>query len=141
MLDKFRQAGNAVTVSADVIRYQQDIIVFLRLSRAVAGGVSTKANYHFSRFSKYVKHIYFTQNIIQLTTNRLLAALHGIDYCTPSITALAAKKVFRHRIVVAKPEDDRSLQYGSDFKTVSRVLAHVSPEEILDSVLALEAPL
>ena len=86
--------------------------------------------------------ISFKYYIIQLTTKiRLLAALHGIDYCTPSITALAAKKVFRHRIVVAKPEDDRSLQYGSDFGTVSRVLAHVSPEEILDSVLALEAPL
>lgn len=87
-------------------------------------------------------HIYFKCYIIQLTTKiRLLAALHGIDYCTPSITALAAKKVFRHRIVVAKSEEDRSLQYGSDFGTVSRVLAHVSPEEILDSVLALEAPL
>ena len=86
--------------------------------------------------------IYFKYYTIQLTTKtRLLAALHGIDYCTPSITALAAKKVFRHRIVVAKPEDDRSLQYGSDFSTVSRVLAHVTPEEILDSVLALEAPL
>lgn len=139
LLEKFRQESNAVTISADVTRYQQDIIVFLRLSRAVAGGISTKANHHFSRFSKYVK--YHVREYHLTNVNRLLAALHGIDYCTPSITALAAKKVFRHRIVVSKPEDDRSLQYGSDLKTVSRVLAHVTPEEILDSVLALEAPL
>lgn len=72
---------------------------------------------------------------------RLTAALHGLDYLTPSITALAAKKVFLHRVVVAKPEDDRSLQYGSDRETVTRVLAGVGPEDILDSVLALESPL
>lgn len=76
-----------------------------------------------------------------LTRCRLTAALHGLDYLTPSITALAAKKVFRHRIIVARPDDDRSLQYGSDRQTVARVLASVSPEDILDSVLALESPL
>ena len=73
--------------------------------------------------------------------DRLLAALHGIDYLTPSIVALAAKKVFRHRIIVAKPEDDRSLQYGSDLKTVAQVLSYATPDTILDSVLTLEAPL
>lgn len=46
-----------------------------------------------------------------------------------------------HRVVVAKPEDDRSLQYGSDRETVRRVLTGVGPEDILDSVLALESPL
>lgn len=71
---------------------------------------------------------------------RLLAALHGIDYLTPSIVALAAKKAFRHRIVVAKPEDDRSLQYGSDLAAVSKVLSYATPDTILDSVLTLETP-
>lgn len=73
--------------------------------------------------------------------SRFLAPLHGIDYLTPSIVALAARKVFRHRIVVASPDDDRSLQYGSDLKAVSRVLEAVTPDSILDGVLALEPPL
>ena len=51
-LEEFRQESNAVTVSADVVRYQHDIIVFLRLSRAVAGGITTKASNSFSKFSK-----------------------------------------------------------------------------------------
>lgn len=72
---------------------------------------------------------------------RFLAPLHGIDYLTPSIVALAARKVFRHRIVVATPDDDRSLQYGSDLKAVSYVLGDVTADSILDSVLALEPPL
>lgn len=73
--------------------------------------------------------------------SRLLSLLHGLDYLTPSIAALAARKVFRHRIIVARPEDDRSLQYGSDIKTVSMILGDVTPDSILDNVLELEAPL
>ncbi|KAG2417710.1 hypothetical protein HFD88_008929 [Aspergillus terreus] len=122
LLDKLRQASESVTAGADVLRYQQDIVVFLRLSRAVAGGISTRSNVQFKQLSK------------------LLAALHGIDYLTPSIVALAAKKAFRHRIVVAKPEDDRSLQYGSDLAAVSKVLSYATPDTILDSVLTLETP-
>ncbi|PYH97959.1 hypothetical protein BO71DRAFT_426515 [Aspergillus ellipticus CBS 707.79] len=123
LLDQLQQLSNSVSVGADIARYQQDITVFLRLSRAVSGGISTRSNLHFKSFSK------------------LLAVLHGIDYLTPSIVALAAKKVFRHRIIVASPEEDRSLQYGSDFKAVSQVLGYANPDSILDGVLTLEAPL
>ncbi|PWY94176.1 hypothetical protein BO94DRAFT_510403 [Aspergillus sclerotioniger CBS 115572] len=123
LLDKLHRLSNSVSVGADITRYQQDIVVFLRLSRAVSGGISTRSNLHFKLFST------------------LLAVLHGIDYLTPSIVALAAKKVFRHRIIVAKPEEDRSLQYGSDLIAVSQVLEYANPDSILDGVLTLEAPL
>lgn len=78
---------------------------------------------------------------IEAKIYRLLAVIHGVDYLTPSIVALAAKKVFRHRIVVARPEDDRSLQYGSDLRAVAKVLEYATPDTILESVLTLEAPL
>ncbi|RMJ22318.1 hypothetical protein PHISP_06815 [Aspergillus sp. HF37] len=122
-LESFRQASKSVGVGADVARYIQDIVVFLRLSRGVAGTISSTANKHFQQFA------------------RLLSLLHGLDYLTPSIVALAARKVFRHRIIVARPEDDRSLQYGSDIKTVSMILGDVTPDSILDNVLELEGPL
>ncbi|KAJ5527442.1 hypothetical protein N7513_011601 [Penicillium frequentans] len=123
VIEKFREASNSVTISAEVVRYIQDIVVFLRLSRAVAGGVSARANSQFSQLGRF------------------LTPLHGIDYLTPSIVALAARKVFRHRIVVASPGDDRSLQYGSNLAAVSRVLVDVTPDSILDGVLELEPPL
>ncbi|CAI7634417.1 unnamed protein product [Penicillium manginii] len=122
-IDYLREASESVTTSAEVVRYIQDIVVFLRLSRAVAGGVSAKANNQFARFAQF------------------LAPVHGIDYLTPSIVALAARKVFRHRIIVANPEDDRSLQYGSELGAVSHVLMDVTPDSILDGVLALEPPI
>ncbi|GFF26307.1 hypothetical protein IFM46972_01735 [Aspergillus udagawae] len=123
LLDKIQHLSASVSVGADIIRYQQDIVVFLRLSRAVAGGITARSNMQFTKLSK------------------LLATLHGIDYLTPSIVALAARKAFRHRIVLAKPEDDRSLQYGSDIQALTKVLAPASPDSILDGVLALEPPL
>ncbi|GLI74310.1 hypothetical protein PoHVEF18_002547 [Penicillium ochrochloron] len=123
MMDKLREASESVTTSAEVVRYIQDIVVFLRLSRAVGGGVSAKANFQLSRFAEF------------------LAPLHGIDYLTPSIVALAARKVFRHRIIVTAPGQDRSLQYGSDMVAVSHALADVTPDSILDGVLELEPPI
>ncbi|CEJ58796.1 hypothetical protein PMG11_07442 [Penicillium brasilianum] len=123
MMDKLREASEAVTTSAEVVRYMQDIVVFLRLSRAVGGGISAKANFQLARFAKF------------------LAPLHGIDYLTPSIVALAARKVFRHRITVTAPGQDRSLQYGSDMLAVSHVLADVTPDSILDGILELEPPI
>ena len=96
-------------------------------------------------FNSPVLHSRFvlsTLKFIRLTPNyRLLAPLHGIDYLTPSLVMLAARKVFRHRIIVATPDDDRSLQYGSDLATVSQILADVTPDSILDGVLALEPPI
>lgn len=128
-----------------MVRYIQDIVVFLRLSRAVAGGISAKANNHFTRFAQYVETpdaSYFEwESRSRTMLYRLLAPLHGIDFVTPSIVALAARKVFRHRIVVATPGDDRSLQYGSDLGAVSNILADVTPDSILDGVLALEPPI
>ncbi|KAL5046113.1 hypothetical protein BDW71DRAFT_71084 [Aspergillus fruticulosus] len=123
LLEALRDASKTVTATAELVRYQQDIVVFLRLSRAVAGGISARSSIQFTKLAK------------------LLAVIHGIDYLTPSIVALAANKVFRHRIVVAKPEDDRSLQYGSDLSAVAKVLEYATPDTILESVLGLEAPL
>ncbi|KAL2000524.1 hypothetical protein VTN02DRAFT_2964 [Thermoascus thermophilus] len=121
---KFQQLSDNVTVCAEVTRYLQDIAVFLRLNRAVAGGVSAKATFHLLQLSK------------------CLAPLHGIDYLTPSIVALAAKKVYRHRIIVASAENDRSLQYGSNPIVVSRLLMGVSPEMIIDDIIGeVEVPL
>lgn len=50
----FGETSKTVTANADVVRYQQDIISFLRLSRAVAGGISPKTNIHFSKLAKLV---------------------------------------------------------------------------------------
>lgn len=50
-----RQLSQSTMVSAAVRRYLQDIVVFLRLERGVAGGVSPLATSQFELFTKYAK--------------------------------------------------------------------------------------
>lgn len=55
ILQKLYQLMKAVTATAEVVRYQNDIVIFLRLSRAVAGGISVKASKQLSSFARYVQ--------------------------------------------------------------------------------------
>ena len=67
---------------------------------------------------------------------RCLAPLHNVDYVTPPLVALSFKKVYRHRILLAKPANDRSLQYGSDLRAVQDYLSNIDLEAIVEEVLA-----
>ena len=74
--------------------------------------------------------------------SRCLAPLHELEFVTPSLVALAAVKIYRHRITIVAPEDERSMQYGSDLAAVTAYLEGISPETIIEQVLAMvEAPL
>ncbi|KAA6408637.1 MAG: hypothetical protein FRX48_07719 [Lasallia pustulata] len=116
--------GDAATVTAEVKQYLQNIVTFLRLHRAVAGGITPRATRHFDLL---VKH---------------LAPLHGLEFVTPSLVALAARKIYPHRIAITTPENERSMQYGSDLAAVAAMLEGVTPEQVIDEVLgAVEVPL
>lgn len=71
-----------------------------------------------------------------------LAPLQQMDYVCPSLVATAARKVYRHRILLSKPEDDRSILYGSNLKAVGLLLADATAENTIERVLSqVEAPL
>ena len=56
--------------------------------------------------------------------------------------ALAARKVYPHRIVLAAPEDERSMQWGSSLDAVKAMLDGVTPDDVVDDVLqSVEPPL
>ncbi|KAK3984804.1 hypothetical protein QBC44DRAFT_336370 [Cladorrhinum sp. PSN332] len=109
-------------LSVDVARYQMNIVSFLRMHRAVMGGVSPQGTKHFENLAKS------------------LAPLHGLDYVTPSLIALAAKKAYLHRLkVVDSPEKERSVQWGSDVAAVEILLDGIGPEDIIEDVLGMVA--
>ncbi|KAK8170409.1 hypothetical protein BC567DRAFT_164306 [Phyllosticta citribraziliensis] len=113
-----------IRLSSEVRAYLQNIVVFMRLHRAVAGGVSPQATRHFDLLV------------------RALAPLHGLDFVTPSLVALAARKIYPHRIILTTPENERSLQWGSDIEAVRQVLEGVVVEDVIDDVLSqVEVPL
>lgn len=117
VIDKIRAVGEATGITPEVRRYMQDIVTFLRLDRAVDGGISPRASIQFVALAKY------------------LAPLHGINFVTPSLVALAARKVYPHRIAMAEPKRERSMQYGSDFAAVSELLNGITPQDVIEEVL------
>lgn len=68
-------------------------------------------------------------------TTRYLAPFHGMHYVTPSLVALAAKKVYAHRIIMATPTRERSTQYGTDIDSAADMLKDLDPKRIIDNVL------
>lgn len=58
------------------------------------------------------------------------------------MVALAARKVYPHRIVITAPENERSLQWGSSLEAIKAVLDGVTSDDIVEEVLqSVEVPL
>ncbi|POS86938.1 hypothetical protein EPUL_000433 [Erysiphe pulchra] len=124
-IEKLSELCKSVMVSMEVKQYQMDIISFLRIHRAVAGGITASATKLFDKLAK------------------CLATLHDLTFVTPSLITLAAKKIYMHRIQIVKPENERSMQWGSDIEAVAALLKGVTVEDILEEVLGdsgAEAP-
>lgn len=113
------------TVSIEVRQYLQHVLTFLKMHRAVAGGVTPKATQHFELLA------------------RCLAPLHGLQFVTPSLVVLSAFKIYRHRLtLIEDAHDDRSIQYGSDLAAVTFLLDGVTPLTIIEDVIrSIEVPL
>jgi hypothetical protein len=54
MIQKLRELGEAATISPEVRAYMQNVVVFLRIERGVAGGVTPYATVLFEALSKSV---------------------------------------------------------------------------------------
>lgn len=52
-LDELLSQRKAITITIDVKRYIQDIIVFLRMHRAMGGGMTTQSTRHMDLLVKY----------------------------------------------------------------------------------------
>ncbi|KAG9200552.1 hypothetical protein G6514_006894 [Epicoccum nigrum] len=123
-LTTFTKRISNVKISSEVRAYLHNIVVFMRLHRAVAGGISAMATRHFNSLAY------------------ALAPLHGLDYISPSMVALAARKIYPHRIVITAPENERSLQWGSSLEAVKAVLDGVTADDVVEEVLeSVEVPL
>lgn len=60
----------------------------------------------------------------------------------PSLVALAARKIYPHRIILTTPENERSMQWGSSLEAVKELLKGVTVEDVIEETLtAVEVPL
>ncbi|PBP27461.1 hypothetical protein BUE80_DR001714 [Diplocarpon rosae] len=121
-VERLSVLADNVTVSVELKRYQQDIISYLRAHRAVASGISAVASQHLEKLMK------------------CLAPLHGLTYVTPSLVALATRKIYPHRIHIVEPKNERSMQWGSDLDAISALLEDVGAEDVIEDVLGIAGP-
>ncbi|KUI64295.1 Uncharacterized protein YeaC [Cytospora mali] len=120
-ISHLRQLSERTSVDIDVTRYQMNIVSFLRMHRAVGAGISPQATQHFEQLMKS------------------LAPLHGLDYVTPALVQLAARKVYLHRITMAEPARERSMQWGSEIRAIEMLLEGWGPEDVIEEVLEMVA--
>lgn len=123
-VNTLRTLTKTVDYTVEIASYLHDIVIFLRQSRYVESGVTGTATRQLRIISA------------------ALAPLHGLPYVTPSIVALAARKVYLHRLVLATAETERSLKWGSDPEAVRQLLHGLGPEEVIqDTIGRVEVPL
>lgn len=75
--------------------------------------------------------------VSKLTPRRSLAALNNVDYVTPALVGLAARKVYLHRIRLVAPEKERSVAWGSDVELVRKMLKGITPDVVIEDVLSM----
>lgn len=127
--------------TAEVRRYIHNIPTFLRLHRAVAGGVSAISSRHLTQLSCVLAAFHSPPAMHGQPLLKAMDASRS-PFVSPSIVALAARKVYPHRIEVATPAEERSMQWGSEWEAVKWMLQGMTPELILEEVLqAVEVPL
>ncbi|KAK9455404.1 hypothetical protein V1511DRAFT_500355 [Dipodascopsis uninucleata] len=123
-LETLSMMANNVSISSDVRRYIHDIIVHLRMHRAVRGGVSARASKDFE------------------TLIKSLCPLHGISFATPSLVVIATRKTYAHRIIIPPADDERSTMYGSDPEALKQMMSNWTPDLIIEDVLdSVPAPM
>jgi len=123
-IEDLRVGMKQVKMSAEVSAYLHNILIFMRLNRYVAGGISALATRQLR------------------VTVKALAVLHGLSYVTPSLVALAVRKTYLHRLILATPTTERSVQWGSDPLLVEKNLRGVTVEMAIEDVLAsVDVPL
>ncbi|KAI9715298.1 MAG: hypothetical protein M1828_000898 [Chrysothrix sp. TS-e1954] len=138
--------------TAEIRRYTHNIPTFLRLHRFVSGGVSALSTRGLGHLSKILAVLNQQHPTRPSSTSRNDEALpprqqqqqqQQQSYVTPSLVAMAARKVYPHRIeLVERAEDERSMQWGSDREAVEEALQGASVERVLEEVLdQVECPL
>lgn len=147
VVDDIRARAGDVAISSEIRRYLLDIVVFLRMHRAVKSGLTAQATIDFEVLVKCVIPPTIPAHEPSrrwLTQCRCLAPLHGLDFATPALVSLAVFKVYSHRIqLVARAQDERSvvLRWGSAPEAVAAYLAQLDVETVIDDVLAsVQAP-
>lgn len=102
-MDDLRSRVDSVHVDHSIYRYASDIAVGLRMHRLTKSGVTMRSRKDHMSLSK------------------ALSVLFGQDHVPPIMLITACDKCFAHRIDMRDVTEERSLMWGSDLDTLTRI--------------------
>lgn len=114
---KLHQAMLDVEIVPELLRYMQDIIIFVRTHRFTLVGLRPQASADFELIV------------------RTLCALRGASIATPMVIKDAARLTLPVHVKMVSAEDEPSLQYGGDHNLVKNWIKEWDSEVLVDYVL------
>lgn len=121
-LEEKRIEMSKVMVTTEVQTYIYDLVVELRYSRFIKGGIPSYVLFDLMSFVKF------------------WAFTSGMKFATPLICKECMKIVLPLRIHLITPEEDPTLIYGSDITLVTQLIGAITVEDAIDIAIAKVRP-
>lgn len=121
-LDKVKERVRHVTITTEMKTYIYDLIVEIRYSRFIKGGIPT---YLISDLT----------NVIQFK-----AFMLDMPYVTPAMVKTCFKIVLPLHLHLIDPEDDPSLLYGSNPALVQQLVKIIDVHDVIDIAISNVRP-
>lgn len=117
-----REKVSKVTITTEVQTYIYDLVVELRYSRFIRGGIPTYILFDLMAFVKF------------------WAFRLGKQFVTPLISKACLRIVLPLRIHLITPEEDPTLMYGSDLTLVTQLVNAISVQDAIDIAITKVRP-
>lgn len=121
-LEAIRKSVRQVTITTEMKTYIYDLIVEVRYSRFIKGGIPT---YIIADLTDFIR---FKAFILEMT------------FVTPAIVKTCFKIVLPLRLHLIDPEDDPSLLYGSNPTLVQQLIRAIDANDVIDIAISNVRP-
>lgn len=121
-LGQIRETVNNITITTEVKTYIYDLIVQLRYSRFIKGGLPTYLLFDLTDFIK------FKAFILKKT------------FVTPTLVKTCFKQVLPLRLNLIEPEEDPTLMYGSNPVLIQQLVEAIDVHDVIDIAIANVKP-
>lgn len=121
-LDAIKERVRQVTITTEMKTYIYDLIVEVRYSRFIKGGIPT---YIITDLTDFI---------------RFKAFILEMKFVTPAIVKACFKIVLPLRLHLIEPEDDPSLLYGSNPALVQQLVRAIDANDVIDIAISNVRP-
>lgn len=121
-LNEIKERVQNITITTEITTYIYDLIVEIRYSRFIKGGIPT---YIISDLTDFIRFKTFMINM---------------GYVTPIMVKKCFRIILPLRLHLIEPDDDPSLLYGSNLALVKQLVNTINVNDVIDIAIANVKP-